>query len=279
MALSEIERLATAVGLSARQREMLASLLAEEGIDLGGEPPIAPLPGHGDLQLSSAQRSLWFLQQMEPESPYYNIAVAVRLAGELEIPVLGRALAEVARRHETLRSSFVEAGGEPEVRISPPQPVLLPLVDLSGLPEAVGRRLAEELTRAEARRGFDLAVGPLLRVLLLKLDRREHKAVLTLHHVIADGWSMSVLVHEAGALYGAFVRDARSPLPELPFQYTDFAAWQRQGMQERLWKESWRTGAPSWRGPSRCWPCLSTIRGRRCAATGGRRGSSFCPPR
>jgi hypothetical protein len=136
MALSEIERLATAVGLSARQREMLASLLAEEGIDLGCEPPITPLPGHGDLQLSSAQLSLWFLQQMEPESSIYNIAVAVRLAGELDIQALDRALAEVTRRHETLRSSFVEAGGEPRVKVAPPRPVHLPLVDLSGLPAA-----------------------------------------------------------------------------------------------------------------------------------------------
>jgi amino acid adenylation domain-containing protein len=241
--LSEIERLATAVGLSARQRELLASLLAEEGIDLGGEPPITPLHGQGDLQLSFSQQRLWFLQRLEPESPFYNIAVEVRLAGALDIPVLGRALAEVMRRHETLRVAFVELEGEPRVRVAAPGPVHLPLVDLSGLPAAEVRRLAGDLTLDEARRGFDLAAGALLRVLLLKVDRREHKVVLTLHHIAADGWSLGVLVQEVGALYGAFLRGGRSPLPELPFQYADYAAWQRSWLQgEILEKElaHWR---------------------------------------
>ncbi|HEV7515360.1 MAG TPA: amino acid adenylation domain-containing protein, partial [Thermoanaerobaculia bacterium] len=110
----------------------------------------------------------------------------------------------------------------------------LPLVDLrglGGLPGAAVPRLAGELTLAEARRGFDLAAGPLLRVLLLRLSRREHKVVLTLHHTIADGWSLGVLIREMGALYGAFLRGGRSPLPELPFQYSDYAIWQRGWLQ------------------------------------------------
>ncbi|HEV7515086.1 MAG TPA: condensation domain-containing protein, partial [Thermoanaerobaculia bacterium] len=229
--MSEIERLAAAVGLSAQQREMLAALLAEEGIDLAGEPPIAPLHGQGDQQLSFSQQRLWFLQRLEPESPFYNIGVEVRLSGALDIPVLGRALAEVVRRHETLRTTFVELDGEPRVRAAPPGPVPLPSVDLCGLTAGEVSRLAGELTLAEARRGFDLASGPLLRVLLLRLSRREHRAVLTLHHVIADGWSLGVLVQEIGALYGAFLRGGRSPLPELPFQYSDYAAWQRSWLR------------------------------------------------
>ncbi len=229
--MSEIERLGAAVGLSAEQREMLAVLLAEEGIDLEGEPPITPLQGPGNRRLSFAQQRLWFLQRLEPESPFYNIAVEVRLAGALDIQVLGRALTEVTRRHETLRTTFIELGGEPWVSISAPGPLLLPLVDLSGLPAAEASQLAGDLILAEARRTFDLDAGPLLRVLLLRLDRREHKAVLTLHHAIADGWSLGVLVREVWTLYGAFLRGGRSPLLDLPFQYSDYAAWQRGWLQ------------------------------------------------
>src|SRR6185436_12271750 len=130
-----------------------------------------------------------------------------------------------------LRTTFSELGGEPWVSISAPEPVRLPLVDLSGLPAADVSRWAGDLILAEARRPFDLAAGPLLRVLVLRLDRREHKVVLTLHHAIADGWSLGVLVREVGTLYGAFLRGGRSPLPELPFQYSDYAAWQRGWLQ------------------------------------------------
>jgi amino acid adenylation domain-containing protein len=241
--LSEIERLASAVGLSARQREMLAALLAEEGIDLEGEPPIPRLQGREDLPLSFSQQRLWFLQRLEPESPFYNIAAEVRLTGELDVPVLGRALAEVARRHEVLRGAFVEREHGPRVRVAPPRPVGMPVVDLSALPPAEADRLAGDLILAEARRGFDLTAGLLLRVLLLKVGSREHRVVLTIHHVASDGWSIGVLVQEVGTLYAAFRRGGRSPLPELPFQYADFAAWQRGWLQgEVLEKElaHWR---------------------------------------
>ena len=241
--MSEIDRLATAVGLSAQQQEMLAALLAEAGIDLGGEPPITRVEDRDNLQLSFSQHRLWFQQRLEPESPFYNIAVEVRLTGALDVPVLGRALAEVTRRHETLRTAFVEAGGEPRVTIAAPGPVRQPLVDLGALPAAAIERAAAELTAAEARRPFDLAAGSLLRVLVLKLGPREHKIVLTLHHVVADGWSLNLLVIEVGALYGAFVGGRPSPLPEPAFQFTDYAAWQRNWMQgEVLDKEldHWR---------------------------------------
>jgi amino acid adenylation domain-containing protein len=248
--LSDIERLASAVGLSARQREKLAALLAEEGIDLGGEPSIVRLAEDAEQPLSFSQQRLWFLQRLEPESPFYNIAAEVRLSGGLDLPVLGRALAEVSRRHATLRTAFVEAGGEPRVRIDPPAPVAMPLVDLSALPAVEIRRLAAGLTLAESRRGFDLEAGGLLRVLLLRLHPREHRVVLTLHHAIADGWSLGVLVAEVGTLYAAFKQGGRSPLPELPFQYADYAAWQRGWLQGEVLKKElahWRAkleGAP-----------------------------------
>ncbi len=158
--MSEIERLAAAVGLSGQQRELLASLLAEEGIDLNGAPPITPLLGQGSGQLSFSQQRLWFLQRLEPESPFYNIAVEVHLTGALDLLVLGRTLAEVVRRHESLRTTFVELDGEPRVSVTPPGPVRLPIVDLSGLAAAEVARLDAELTLCEARRGFDLAAGP-----------------------------------------------------------------------------------------------------------------------
>ena len=184
--MSEIERLAAAVGLSAQQREMLAALLAEEGIDLEGEaegePATAPFRGQGDGELSFSQRRLWFLQRLEPAC-------------------------------------------------APPAPVRLPVVDLSGLPAAQAARLSAELTHAAGRRGFDLAAGPLLRVLVLRLSPTGHNVVLTLHHTIADGWSLGVLVAEIGAIYGAFLRRRPSPLPKLPFQFADYAAWQRGVLQ------------------------------------------------
>ncbi|HEV7517919.1 MAG TPA: condensation domain-containing protein, partial [Thermoanaerobaculia bacterium] len=225
--MSEIERLATAVGLSAEQREFLASLLAEEGIDLEGEPPIIPLLGQGNLQVSFAQHRLWFLQRLEPESPFYNIGVEVGLSGALDIPIIGRALTEIARRHETLRTTFIEVDGEPWAVVAPPGRVPLPWVDLGGLPAAVAPQVAGELSFLEARRTFDLSTGPLWRVLLLRLSHREHKAILTVHHTVSDGWSMGVLIQEIVTLYGTYLGGGRSPLPELPFQYADYAAWQR----------------------------------------------------
>ncbi|HVS00085.1 MAG TPA: amino acid adenylation domain-containing protein, partial [Thermoanaerobaculia bacterium] len=187
-------------------------------------PPIVPVPRDGrDLPLSFSQQRLWFLDQLEPGNPAYNVPLAVRLTGELRVDLLQRAFTEVVRRHEALRTTFNSYDGRPVQVVSPEPGVELPVVDLSQLPEREARAL--ELARAAARRPFDLRRGPLLRLALLRLGPCEHVLLLILHHIVSDGWSMGVLLREVAALYSL------QGLPELPVQYADFAVWQRRWLQ------------------------------------------------
>ncbi|HVR99227.1 MAG TPA: amino acid adenylation domain-containing protein [Thermoanaerobaculia bacterium] len=201
----------------------------------GGEgreaPPVGKTPRDRPLPLSFAQRRLWFLDRWQPGSPFYNIPVALRFNGPLDVAVLGRSLSEVARRHESLRTRFAEQGDEPVQVIDPPRPMVLPVADLSGLPGAEKEAELRRFVTAEALRPFDLARGPLLRAALVRLAGAEHVGLLTLHHVISDGWSTGVLVRELGALYGALAAGRRVSLLEPPVQYADFAAWQREWLQ------------------------------------------------
>ncbi len=191
-------------------------------------PAIEPLPRHRDLPLSFAQERLWFLHQLEPASPAYNIPIALWLSGGLEIPALAAALREIVRRHEVLRTTFPAAGGV-AVQLIAAEPALdLPVVDLSGLVADERDRAARGLATREARRPFDLAAGPLVRVVLLRLAGDDHIGLLTCHHIVSDGWSMSVLTRELGALYEAFTGGRPSPLPGLAVQYADYACWQRR---------------------------------------------------
>ncbi|MCG8347097.1 MAG: amino acid adenylation domain-containing protein, partial [Chloroflexales bacterium] len=194
-------------------------------------PPITPVAQPGDLPLSFAQQRLWFLNQLEPESPSYNIPNAVHLSGELHVDVLERCINEIVRRHAILRTVFRTVDGRAVQVIAPEMQVALALVDLRQIPveqrEAEARRLADE----EFRRPFDLAHGPLLRTTLLRLDDQDHIALFTMHHIISDGWSGGILVREVSILYAAFVQQQASSLPDLLLQYVDFAAWQRQWLQ------------------------------------------------
>ncbi|HVG10073.1 MAG TPA: amino acid adenylation domain-containing protein, partial [Thermoanaerobaculia bacterium] len=188
--------------------------------------PLAPALREGPLPLSFAQQRLWFIDQLEPGSPLYNVPAALRVEGPLDGAVLARCLGEIVRRHEALRTAFAAPQGVPVQVIRPAEPFLLPVVDLSALPESAREDLVRPLTAAETRRPFDLASGPLLRGLLLRLAAQDHAVVLTMHHIASDGWSIGILVREIAALYAAFAADRPSPLPELPVQYADFAAWQ-----------------------------------------------------
>jgi amino acid adenylation domain-containing protein len=204
----------------------------------GGPPPVAPLARRerpAAPPLSFAQERLWFLQQLDPGSAAYNMPVAVELSGELDVSALAAALAEIVRRHESLRTTFPAAGDVPRQRIAPPAPpAVLPLVDLSALPVPAGRAEAERLDREHAGEPLDLERGPLVRALLVRLAAQSHRFSLNLHHILADGWSLGVLVRELGALYGAGVEGRPSPLPELPIQYADFAVWQREELAGTL---------------------------------------------
>ncbi|HVG07839.1 MAG TPA: amino acid adenylation domain-containing protein, partial [Thermoanaerobaculia bacterium] len=194
-------------------------------------PPLSTVPRQGPLPLSFAQQRLWFIDQLEPGSPLYNIPAALRVEGPLDPEVLALCLGEIVRRHEALRTTFDAAQGVPEQLIQPAVPAVLSVVDLAGLPEHARETRALALAGEEADRPFDLARGPLLRSLLLRLTGSDHIFALTLHHIVSDGWSAGVLVREVAALYAAFTEGSPSPLPELPVQYADFAVWQRSWLQ------------------------------------------------
>jgi amino acid adenylation domain-containing protein len=195
-----------------------------------GAPPAAiePLPEAEVYPASLAQRRLWFLDRLSPDAFYLNVPHGLRLRGTLDAPALRRALTEIVRRHEPLRTTFETRDGQPVQRIAPPGPVRLPAVDLRALPlerrEAEARRLAT----GEAERPFDLAAGPLFRSVLVGLGAADHLLVFTPHHLIFDGGSMEVLFRELAALYGAFSAGLPSPLPPLPVRFVEFAEWQRR---------------------------------------------------
>jgi non-ribosomal peptide synthetase component F len=171
------------------------------------------------------------LDRLQPGSAAYNIPGALRLRGRLVVSVLGRALEEVVRRHDALRTTFEDVGGEAVQRTQASGLGELAVEDLSGLAsEARERRVCEQM-REEAGSAFDLSQGPLVRARLLKLSTEEHVLLFTMHHIVSDGWSMGVLVREVASLYGAYLQGGPSPLPELAIQYADYAAWQRQWLQ------------------------------------------------
>jgi amino acid adenylation domain-containing protein len=180
------------------------------------------------IALSFAQQRLWFIDQLEPGSGFYNIPVALRLQGELDVAALERSFNELIGRHEPLRTRFATVAGEPVQVISDEWQVRLDVEDISGLSEVERAAEVERRAEAEAREGFDLAEGPLLRVKLLRLADDEHLLLLTMHHIIADGWSMGILVREVAALYEAHRNGIEAELPELPIQYADYAVWQRE---------------------------------------------------
>ncbi|HFQ92418.1 MAG TPA: non-ribosomal peptide synthetase, partial [Anaerolineae bacterium] len=214
-------------------------------------PPIQPIPRDTAPPLSFAQQRLWFLEQLAPGNIAYNIPMAIRLSGELDVTALQQSLQEIIRRHESLRTVFVEENGRPVQRILPDLTIELPITDLRHLPPGERETKAQALAVAEAKRPFDLAAGPLIRATLLQLADDEYVALLTMHHIISDGWSMGVFIQEMAALYAAFTEERPSPLPDLPIQYADFAHWQRQWLQgETLesqldyWKEQLADAAP-----------------------------------
>ena len=208
---------------------LAARIEASRFADAMPPEPVVPISRQEPPPLSFAQRRLWFLDRFEPGSPLYNIPAAVALKGRLDPAALAAALGEVVRRHEALRTTFREVGGEPAQVIAEGAGFTLPLIDLQGRADAAGRLIA-----AEARRPFDLGRGPLLRAALLRLGAEEHVLLVTMHHIVGDGWSIGVLVRELGALYAAFGTGRPSPLPELAIQYADFAAWQRRRLSGGL---------------------------------------------
>ncbi|WP_292766899.1 non-ribosomal peptide synthetase, partial [Nostoc sp. NOS(2021)] len=204
-----------------------------------------------ELPLSFAQQRLWFLAQFEPNSPFYNIPAAVRLQGELNLKGLQQSFKEILRRHEALRTNFQTREGQAVAVISSATSLLLPVFDLSELPSNQQEAEIRQLVDLEAHQPFDLNSDLLLRVKLLRLNELEHILLLTMHHIASDGWSVGVLVREVATLYQTCCEQQSSSLAELPIQYVDFAAWQRQWLQAEVlqsqisyWKKQLE-GAPA----------------------------------
>src|SRR5438105_2930216 len=222
--------------------------------------------------LSFAQQRLWFLEQFEPGTATYHLSSALRLTGSLSIAALRRAFNEVLRRHEVLRACFPSSGGLPIQRINPHDQAALSVYDLSELGERWREAEAKRLTSQEAVRLFDLARGPLFRAALLRLSPRRHLLLLTMHHIVSDGWSMGVLVGELTTLYSAFARGAPSPLAELPIQYADYARWQRRYLRGEVlerqlsyWRAQLAGAPPLLELPAdRARPAARSFRGASC---------------
>jgi amino acid adenylation domain-containing protein len=214
--------------------EELAETIAE-GLraELQVPPRIERAKRDGNLMpLSFAQQRLWFLDKLEQDSSFYNLSSTVRISGAtLDVGALEKSLREVTQRHEILRTTFTVIEGQPMQVISPESHFSLPLSDLSQLPPAQRDAEAQRLAHEEALRPFDLSTGPLVRARLLRLSPEEHILLLSMHHIVSDGWSMGVLIREMAALYEAYAAGAESPLEELNIQYGDFAVWQREWLR------------------------------------------------
>jgi len=254
--------------LTRRKDEILTYLRAVK-TGASSAPPLARVPRNGGQPLSFAQERLWFLQKLDPESVVYNLQANVRFAGGLDRSALERALAELVRRHEPLRTRFEEREGRPVQVIALPSPVELPVVDLGPLGRGDRPREAQRVASEQVRRPFDLPRGPAFRTLLLRLGADDHRLLVTQHHIITDGWSIALLVEEVLALYRAFAAGLASPLPEPARQYVDFACWQREWLQgetlERqlsYWRERLRGARPALDLPTdRPRPAVQTANG------------------
>ncbi len=231
----------------------------------------APSNEEDGLPLSSGQQRMWFLSQLEPDSPFYNIPIAARLTGSLDASALERSLNEVVRRHQVLRANFINSDGRAVQVIAPESTTPLALIDLSGRTEADREERARELAGEEAKRPFDLSTGPLLRATLIRMSASDHLVVLVMHHIISDNWSAALFIKEVAALYEAFLNRRPSPLPPLRAQYSDYAAWQRQwlegaevGKQLDYWKSRLGGALPVLGLPAdRSRPATQSFRGGR----------------
>jgi amino acid adenylation domain-containing protein/FkbH-like protein len=213
-------------------------------------PPITRVEKRDRLALSFAQQRLWFLDQLEPGSPLYNLPQMFRMRGQLDVVAVERALNKIVERHDSLRTTFALHDDEPVQVIAPALRIELPITDLSGVPQAQREERVQQLAAEEARRPFNLATGPVIRAQLLRLGSENHALLLTMHHIVGDRWSMGLVSEELAIHYRAFTQGTVPSLPDLAIQYADFAVWQRQWLQGdvlnaqlKYWKEQ-LAGAP-----------------------------------
>ncbi|MEM1254712.1 MAG: amino acid adenylation domain-containing protein [Cyanobacteria bacterium P01_H01_bin.21] len=255
--------------LSAAKRALLAKRL--KGTSRQKRPTIPQRDPAAPVPLSFSQQRLWFLNQFEPENPFYNVPSALHLRGKLDISALDRAFQTLVQRHEILRTTIDDTTEQPQQVIHPQGTVTLTHIDISSTPADVRWSKAKHLANQEAGRPFDLRQGPFMRVTLLTLAANEFVLLVTLHHIVSDVWSTGVLVKEMVLLYQAFSQVKPNPLPPLPIQYADFTLWQRQNLQgdylQKLinyWQQQFKTPPPVLQLPTdRPRPSVQSFRGAR----------------
>ncbi|MEW6734730.1 MAG: amino acid adenylation domain-containing protein, partial [Acidobacteriota bacterium] len=228
----------TVAGLA---EKIVAAQKAEQGLVMTA---ITRVPRDRGLSLSFAQQRIWFLDQLEPGSYFYNLPKVMRVKGILNILALQKSINEIVRRHEVFRTRFGMEDGQPVQLISELSAIVVPVIDLSDMAESEREKAAHQLVNEEVKCPFDLAQGPLVRALVIKLVQQEHIVLFIMHHIVSDGWSMAILVRELTVLYEVYNNGQSSPLPELPIQYADFAHWQQEWLQGEVldkqlsyWKE------------------------------------------
>lgn len=261
--------------LSAVKQAMLSKRLGGE-LKTSSDAKVIPKSSqHIPTVLSFAQQRLWFLDQLEPGGSAYNIPTGFSIYGFLDVGVLENSIKEMIHRHESFRTRFASVDGQPVQIISPPKPFILPVVDLQNFPKPERKVEANRLITEEAQHPFNLVQGPLVRFLLLRLDKEDYVFLMTIHHIVSDGWSLGVFARELGALYKAFFNafsmGPPSTLTELPIQYADFAHWQQQWLQGEVletqldyWKEQLKGLLPVLQLPTdRPRPAVQTFRGEK----------------
>ena len=275
--LSELcgEALGTADGSPGEeQRAFLAATEASDASARAAIPPLRPAPRGTELPLSFAQQRLWFLDRLEPESPFYNLTRAFTVEGDLQLPVLRRALGEIHRRHETLRTGYGEQEGQPRLLIHSDVEPDLRFFDLLAQNPEDPLAALRELCSAEADAPFDLARPPLLRALLVRTRPDRQVLILTVHHIISDAWSLDLLAREIAAFYQSLTSGEPVALPEIEVQYADYAAWQRGWLEGEIlegqlayWRER-LDGLPPLELPTdRPRPARQTYRGAELRVT------------
>ncbi len=233
--------------LSPAKKAFLLKKLAQQAQDKAEVPLITSQQPTGPGELSFAQQQLFFLYLLDPANPVYNLSITFRLSGTLNVSALLDSLQTIVQRHEVLRTTILVHAGEPMQVLNPELHLRPRIIDARAYSKA---EYAQEIAR-ESARPFDLTQGPLIQASLFQMAEDEHSLLLSMHHIVSDGWSIGILTHEITTLYAAFVAGQPSPLPTLPIQYADYARWQRQWLQGEVREKQlayWReqlTGAPT----------------------------------
>ncbi|MBW4629686.1 MAG: amino acid adenylation domain-containing protein [Brasilonema octagenarum HA4186-MV1] len=255
--------------LLAKNKAELILLLKEQNADTATDLPLIKAERPQNLALSFAQEQLWLLNQLEPDNPFYNEQAALKLHGHLNIVALEQSLNKIISRHEALRTNFRTFNEQPVQVIADSLTLSVPVVDLTKLPESEREIACQQLATKEANQPFDLANSALIRAYVVKITEIEHVFILTIHHIVFDGWSMGIIMRELATIYSALCNNLSPKLPELPLQFADFATWQRQWLQKEVlqtqldyWKQQLKNAPTLLELPTdRPRPAIQTYRG------------------